>query len=250
MSKLVLVMSVFLSLLFSTNAVAMSDSDKQFYLDWVKENLDRYDDTSYITLGMAPDGCWAIGYHNNLSGAKRSAIKECKKHCNASSCKVVDRNGRSDFIKKKGMPFPVDFKFKLSSNGFQKGEAYRNGEGIAVNYKEAVKWYQQVADENSAAAFWIGIIYDEGGYGITKDAGEAFQWFIKGADMGDSNCEFMVGVNYEYGSGVSGDLEKAISWYQKAAAQGDQNSKDALKRLNVKVSPKSSTSNTSGSSDR
>ena len=80
MKRLFAIMSVFLSLLFSTNAVAMSDSDKQFYLDWVKENLDRYDDTSYITLGMAPDGCWAIGYHNNLSGAKRSAIKECKKH--------------------------------------------------------------------------------------------------------------------------------------------------------------------------
>jgi hypothetical protein len=95
--------------LFATNAVAMSDSEKQRYLDFVKENLDNYDDTSYITLGMAPDGCWAVGYHNNLSGANRSAIKKCKKHCDASSCEVVDRKGRSDFIKAKGMPFPVGF---------------------------------------------------------------------------------------------------------------------------------------------
>ena len=109
MKRLFAIMSVFLSLLFSTNAVAMSDSEKQRYLDFVKEKLDNYDDTSYIALGMAPDGCWAVGYHNNPSGANRSAIKKCKKHCDASSCEVVDRNGRSDFIKAKGMPFPVGF---------------------------------------------------------------------------------------------------------------------------------------------
>ena len=100
-----LVVSVCLSVLFSSTAVAMSDSEKQRYLDWVKENLNRYDNTSDIALAMAPNGCWAIGYHNSPSGAKRSAIKECKKECNASSCEVVDRNGRADFINKRGCRF-------------------------------------------------------------------------------------------------------------------------------------------------
>ena len=85
---------------------------------------------------------------------------------------------------------------------------------------------------------------------MTKDEGEAFQWFIKGADMEDLDCQFMLGVAYEYGSGVSENLEKAVSWYLKSAEQGDPNAKDALKRLNVKVPPKSSTSKTSGGSDR
>ena len=67
MNKLALVVSLCLTLLFSTSAVAMSDSEKQRYLDFVKENLDRYDDTSDIALGMAPNGCWAIGYHNSPS---------------------------------------------------------------------------------------------------------------------------------------------------------------------------------------
>ena len=255
MRKLALLVSVCLSLFFSTNVIAMSDGDKQLYLDWVKENLDRYDNTSYIALGMAPNGCWGMGYHNNQSGAKRSAIKNCKKNCGTSSCEVVDRNGRSDFIKTKGMPFPDGFgsasgsssssSSSSSSNGFEKGEAYRNGEGVAKDYKEAVKWYTQVADKDSAAAFWIGMIYDEGGYGVTKDDGEATQWFMKGADMGDRDCQFMLGLNYEYGIGVSEDLEKAISWYQKAAAQGDPNSKQELKRLGVDISNQVSTSSSS-----
>ena len=270
---------------FAANVFAMSDSEKQRYLDWVKNNLNNWDNTSEIVLAMAPNGCWSMGYDNFLHKAKRSAIRECKRYCKVSSCEIVDRNGRSDFIKMKGMSFPADFKFKLSSNGFQKGEAYRNGEGVAKNYKEAIKWYKEVVDEKPLAAFWIGSIYTNGGYGITKDYGEAFKWYMKCADMGDAGCQFTVGYHHEYGLVVSKNLEKAVSWYRKSAEQGDYSgqeylavcyekgigvskdidkaielyrlsakqgntrAKDALKRLNVKVSPKSSTSNTSGGRD-
>ena len=102
--RLVLVISVCLSVLFTTNAIAepyMSDSAKQKYLDWVKENLDKYDDTSYITLAISPSGCWAAGWSGNIGPARSSAVKKCKKFCKVSSCDVVDVNGTSDFIKKK-----------------------------------------------------------------------------------------------------------------------------------------------------
>jgi len=46
-----LVTIFFLGAFFTTNAIAMSDSEKQRYVDFVKENLDQYDDTSDIALG-------------------------------------------------------------------------------------------------------------------------------------------------------------------------------------------------------
>ena len=49
-----LVTIFFLGAFFTTNAIAMSDSEKQRYVDFVKENLDQYDDTSDIVLGFLP----------------------------------------------------------------------------------------------------------------------------------------------------------------------------------------------------
>ena len=233
-------------MVFVANVFAMSEEDKEFYRDFVS-NAGSLE----VALAMDETGFWNTNSETSLVRAKKEALKACKKQSEKpATCKIVDVNGNSDFIKTKGMAFPVGFKFKLSSNAFEKGEAYRNGEGVATDYKEAVRWYKLVADENSYAAFWTGIIYDEGGYGVTQDYDEAFKWYMKGADMGNSDCQFMVGVAYEYGGGVSEDLEKAVSWYLKSAEQGDPNAKDALKRLNVKVPPKSSTSKTSGGSDR
>lgn len=103
MNKLLLTVFLLCSF-FTTNAIAepyMSDSAKQKYLDWVNENLDKYDDTSYITLAISPSGCWSAGWGGVLGPARSNAVKKCKKFCKVPSCDVVDVNGTSDFIKRR-----------------------------------------------------------------------------------------------------------------------------------------------------
>ena len=130
-------------MVFVANVCAMSEKDKDFYRDFV-----RNAGSLEVALAMDESGFWTTNAATNLVRAKREALKACKKQSKKpATCKIVDVNGNSDFIKQKG------------SVGWAQGEAYRNGQGVAKNYKEAVKWYKQVADENPSAAFWIGSIY-------------------------------------------------------------------------------------------
>ena len=100
-----LVVSVCLSVLFSTNAIAepyMSESAKQRYRDWLKENLHVYDNTAYVHLAISANGCWTVGMADSIYKSKKMAKRQCKKKCKVSSCEIVDQNGKSDFIKKSG----------------------------------------------------------------------------------------------------------------------------------------------------
>ena len=100
MSKLLTVVFL-LGTCLTTNVIAdpyMSPSGKQKYLDFI-DKLKGYDNTDYVVLAMASNGCWSADYGLRLSKAKQKAIKGCQKFCN-SPCEIYDVNGTSDFIKK------------------------------------------------------------------------------------------------------------------------------------------------------
>ena len=62
---------------------------------------------------------------------------------------------------------------------------YAEGEGVAQDHTEAVKWYQKVADQGVAAAQnKLGVMY-ENGKGVAKDTVLAYMWFNIGAANGD-----------------------------------------------------------------
>ena len=72
---------------------------------------------------------------------------------------------------------------------------YHYGDGVPVNYKEAVSWWTRVAEQGNM-------------YG-----------------------QYNLAVCYENGEGCSKNLYLARQWYQKAAEQGNEDAKKALKRL-------------------
>jgi TPR repeat protein len=64
------------------------------------------------------------------------------------------------------------------------GVCYQNGQGIAKDDTEAVKWYRKAADKgNATAQFNLGMCY-KNGIGTSKDESEAARWFRKAADQG------------------------------------------------------------------
>jgi S1-C subfamily serine protease len=80
----------------SGHAYGMSDSDKKEYLEWIRD-LGSFDGA----LAMAPNGCWRARHGHGLYSAKKKALKDCEKQCQSATCKIVDSNGTSAFIKQK-----------------------------------------------------------------------------------------------------------------------------------------------------
>jgi hypothetical protein len=84
--------------------------------------------------------------------------------------------------------------FRLSAtHGFAKaqynlGVMYRDGQGVAQDYKEAVRWFQlSAAQGHVSAQFNLGEMYDKG-WGVTRDYVRAHMWWNLAASQGDADA--------------------------------------------------------------
>ena len=101
------------------------------------------------------------------------------------------------------------------------GLVYSLGEGVARDFKEAVKWYRLSADQDDSTGQWrLGFMY-EYGKGVDEDQEEAVKWYRLSADQDDSTGQWRLGFMYEYGKGVDEDQEEAVKWYRLSAKQGN-----------------------------
>ena len=99
------------------------------------------------------------------------------------------------------------------------GYMYANGLGVKADYSVAAKWYIKGAENGNARAMsYIGML-KENGAGVTKNLKEAFTWYTKAANAGNAMGMFRLAVMYETGTGVSKDLTQALKWYKNAASK-------------------------------
>jgi hypothetical protein len=69
------------------------------------------------------------------------------------------------------------------------GLAYDKGQGVGINYVEAVKWYRKAAEQNDGVAQLIlGNCYRYG-HGVAKDHAEALKCYRKAAEHGEASAE-------------------------------------------------------------
>jgi TPR repeat protein len=98
------------------------------------------------------------------------------------------------------------------------GVMYDQGEGVAPDDKEAVKWYRLAADQGIAQAeFNLGHMYYEG-HGVAQDYKEAMKWYRLAADQGLAQAQSNLGVMYAQGQGVAQDYVRAHMWMNLGAA--------------------------------
>ena len=83
---------------------------------------------------------------------------------------------------------------------------------------------------DATAQYNLGLCYANGD-GVAKDCYEAVKWYRKSAEQGDATAQNNLGLCYEDGVGVTKDLNEAIEWYRKAAQQGIDNAKLRLNDL-------------------
>ena len=103
---------------------------------------------------------------------------------------------------------------------FNLGNMYRTGSGVAKDDQEAVRWYRLAAEQGYAdAQFNLGVAYANG-HGVTKDEREAVRWYRLAAEQGLAEAQHNLGGMYFLGQGVTQDTVRAYMWFNLAAAQG------------------------------
>ncbi len=105
----------------------------------------------------------------------------------------------------------------VAQSQFNLGWRYANGEGVAKDLVEAVKWYRKAADQGFATAqYSLGACYGEG-EGVAKDMVEAVKWLRKAADQGYAEAQCRLGVYYAEGEGVAKDMVEAYALFNLAS---------------------------------
>jgi hypothetical protein len=93
------------------------------------------------------------------------------------------------------------------------GMAYQNGEGIAQDYKEALKWYRLSAEQGDATAQYdLGFMYLFG-QGVPQDYVLSHMWY----NIAASNADGKKRKDY---TGLRDSLERLMTLQQISEAQG------------------------------
>jgi len=103
---------------------------------------------------------------------------------------------------------------------YQLGLMYAEGQGVARDEAEAVRWYRKAAEQAFALAQNdLGSMYARG-RGVKQDYAEALRWYRKAAEQGEAQAQNSIGAMYSLGQGVVRDDVEAVRWYRKSAEQG------------------------------
>lgn len=88
---------------------------------------------------------------------------------------------------------------------------------------------------DAAAQFNLGYCYDEG-QGVAKDYAEAVKWFRKAAEQDHTEAQLNLGYCYANGQGVVKDKMEAYAWFSMAA-KGDSDAAECRDLLKEELTP-------------
>ena len=71
----------------------------------------------------------------------------------------------------------------------------------------------------------------ERGQGVDVNYKKAIEWWETAAEQGHAHAQCNLGVMYENGDGVDQSDSMAMRWYAKADAQGDERAQVAIRDL-------------------
>jgi TPR repeat protein len=78
---------------------------------------------------------------------------------------------------------------------FALGTMYRDGQGVARDYAEALRWWRKAADQGVVdAQYALGNIYG-GGTGVAQDNILAYMWYDIAAQTGEEWLSAIAGTN-------------------------------------------------------
>lgn len=131
-----------------------------------------------------------------------------------------------DFIYKYGLYTVADKTQKYEVSKYGDLKTPKNTQKILTgNLKET---YRKALLGSSEDQYSMGMAYLNG-EGIAIDYFEALKWFKLSAIKGNMNSYYQLGICFENGYGTEKNKNRAIYYYEQAAALGHQKAKAALK---------------------
>lgn len=112
-----------------------------------------------------------------------------------------------------------------SSAAMQLATFYHHGIGVDRNDAQAARLYKYALEHgrlDPAAAFQLGLIYNQGASGLEPNAEEAVRWWKVSAELGNPVAMFNLGVMAINGSGCDMDPLLATQWFQQAQTLNPQ----------------------------
>jgi len=111
---------------------------------------------------------------------------------------------------------------------FELGKMSENGQGVARDDAEALKWYRAAATAGyDLAQYKLGLIFEDGIH-APQDYAEARKWYSVSANQGFAPAEYNFGVLYYYGRGGAQDYTEAARWFRSAAEHALPTAETAL----------------------
>lgn len=102
------------------------------------------------------------------------------------------------------------------------GRVYYEGQGVARDYEEAMKWFHRAADQGLAESqHMLGVMYDLGD-GVPQDYSKATEWYREAANQGFPPAQYDLGNQYATGEGVPQNFSEAYVWFSLAASAGNE----------------------------
>ena len=89
---------------------------------------------------------------------------------------------------------------------------------------------------DARAQFNLGLMY-QNGQGVAKDEVEAVKWYRKAADQGNAFAQNNLGVMYANGLGVEEDDVEAYKWFLLSGAQGTEQAKEKIPIIEKSLTP-------------
>ena len=111
------------------------------------------------------------------------------------------------------------------------GNCYYNRQGVRQDYNEAFRWYKAAAEQGFAPAQCNLAVCYYNGRGVKQDYNEAFRWFKAAAEQGHAKAQYNLGVCYSNGLGVIQDYKEAYYWYLISYRNGYTAAEQDVKRI-------------------
>ncbi|MFD1611731.1 SPOR domain-containing protein [Sphingomonas tabacisoli] len=107
---------------------------------------------------------------------------------------------------------------------YQLGRAYKLGDGVPADAKQAERWFSKALQLGHAkAGAELGLVLAQSGRPV-----DALPLLRKAAEQGDPRAQYALGTFYFSGTAVPADTEQAKFWVRRAAAAGLPAAAEAL----------------------
>ena len=120
---------------------------------------------------------------------------------------------------------------------FKVGLIYYKGQGVPVDYPEALNWFRKAAENGHQWAQFNAGYMCKNGEGEPQNYKEALKYYYAAAEQGNRLAQYNLGEMYEKGQGISKDEVHALMWYSLAAIRGETQAREARDRITVWMSP-------------